>query len=79
MRIGYAYTPESAYLHRVERTSRALGMELYTPHVLSRFSRRLDPLNGRVVTVDEERLPAIREWILELQRVLMVLAAETTR
>ena len=71
--------PERAYLDRIERTSRALGMELYTPHAFTRFSRRLNPLNGRVVTVDEERLPAIREWILEFQRVLMVLTAETTR
>ena len=54
-------------------------MELHTPHAFSRLSRRLNPLHGRVVAVDEEWLPAIREWILELQRVLVVLTAETTR
>ena len=54
-------------------------MELHTPHAFSRVSRRLDPLNGRVVAVDEEWLPAIRERILELQCVLMVLTTETAR
>jgi len=51
-------------------------MELHTPHALTRCCCRLDTLNGRVIAVDEEWLPAVWEWILELQRVLVVLAAE---
>ena len=51
-------------------------MELHTPHTIAGCSRGFDTLDGRVVAVDEERLPAVRERVLELQRVLVILAAE---
>lgn len=66
-------SPET-HLDGVKGSTCALGVELHTPHFLARFSGRLDALHGRVIAVDEERFPALRERTLELQSVLMVLA-----
>ena len=63
----------ATHLDRVERTTSALRMELDTPDLLARLSRRLDAFNRRVVAVDEEGLPAAGERILEFERVLVVL------
>ena len=51
-------------------------MELHTPDLLAGVVGRLDTLDGGVVAVNEEGLPAGRERILELQRVLVVLAGD---
>jgi hypothetical protein len=63
----------SKHFNRVQRTARALGMELHAPDLLPRVCSGFDSLNGRVIAVDKERFPALREWILQGQRVLMVL------
>ena len=49
-------------------------MELHAPHALAGRGRGLDALDGRVVAVDEEGLPAGRERVAERERVLVVLA-----
>ena len=62
-----------AYLNGIKRAPGTLGVELYTPDLLARLSGRLDTLDRRVIAVDEERLPARRERILQLERILVVL------
>ena len=63
-----------AYLNGIKRAPGTLGVELYTPDLLARLGGRLDALDGRVIAVNEERLPALREGVLQLQSILMVLA-----
>ena len=65
------------HLNRVQRPSGALRVELHAPHLLARILRGLDALDRRVVAVDEERLPASWERILQLERVLVVLTMKT--
>jgi len=49
-------------------------VELDTPDTLPRVLARLDSLNRGVVAVDEEGLPSLREWILQPQSILVILA-----
>lgn len=63
-----------SYLHGVKRATGALGVELDTNNVFTGFGSRLDTFNGGIIAVDEERLPAGGEGLLQLERVLMVLA-----
>jgi hypothetical protein len=49
-------------------------MELHAPHLLSRFGGGLDSFDGRIIAIDEEWLPSSREWVLQLQGVLVILA-----
>lgn len=65
---------EHAHLDRIKRSTGTLRMELHAPNLLTRVGCRFDALDRRVVTIDEEGLPALREGILEFERVLMVLA-----
>jgi hypothetical protein len=65
---------QSAYLKSIKWPTSTFRVELYTNDVLARGSSRLDTLNRGIVTVDEERLPAGGEWILQLQCVLVILA-----
>jgi hypothetical protein len=51
-------------------------MELDTPYLFARLRSRLDAFDGRVVAVDEERLPAFGEGILQLESILVILASE---
>ena len=64
----------TSYLDRVKRTTSTLWMELHPPNPLPRLCCRFDTLDGRVVTVDEEGFPPLRERILERESVLVVLA-----
>lgn len=61
------------YLNSVKGTTRAFGMELDAPHLLTRVSSRLDTFHRRVIAVNEEGLPASGERVLELQRILVIL------
>lgn len=64
------------HLDGVEGSSGTLRMELDTPNLLARSVGGLDALDGGVVAVDEEGFPALGEGVLELQRVLVVLARD---
>lgn len=65
---------DGAHLDGIERPACALGMELDPPDLATGFRGRLDAFYGRVVAVDEERLPSGWEGILQLEGVLMILA-----
>jgi hypothetical protein len=52
-------------------------MKLDTPDLFARLRGRFDAFDGRVVAVDEERLPAFGEGVLQLESILMILASET--
>jgi len=46
------------------------------PRPFARLRSRFNAFDGRVVAVDEERLPAFGEGILQLESILVILARE---
>ena len=67
------------HLDRVKGSACRLGVELDAPDALARLGRGDDALDRRVVAVDEERCPAVREVFGELQGVLVVLRLDHQR
>jgi hypothetical protein len=65
---------EEAYFDSVERTASTLWVKLHAPNLPARIDSGLNALDRRVIAVDEEGLPSLREGILQLQSILVVLA-----
>lgn len=62
-----------SHLDGVKRPTSRLRVELNTPDSLAALRSRDDTLDGRVVTVNEERSPTLREVLGKSKSVLMVL------
>ena len=71
---GHSNSQGKAHLDSIKRPTSALGMKLDTPYFSPRSRCRLDPFHGRIITVDKEWFPSLRERVLQLQRVLVILA-----
>lgn len=62
-----------SHLDGVKRPTSRLRVELNTPDSLAALRSRDNTLDGRVVTVNEERSPTLREVLGKSKSVLMVL------
>jgi hypothetical protein len=66
-----------AYLDSVERSASTLRVKLDAPDLLARLGGGFNTLHGGVVAINKERFPSSRERVLQLQRVLVILAFAT--